>query len=68
MGEDLKKMAENLLTFNSQMLLHPYCGIPTFFGTPIQENIDDLDIALVGVPFELKEATRNTTIQRLPAS
>ncbi|MCX6698732.1 MAG: agmatinase [Methanomicrobiales archaeon] len=58
MDEDLEKMAKNLKTFSNQMVQNPYWGIPTFFGVPCQENIRDLDIALVGVPFDLGVTNR----------
>lgn len=29
-----------------------YCGIPTFMRTPFAKNLDALDIALVGVPYD----------------
>lgn len=35
-----------------QMLQPAYHGIPTFFKVPFIEDIKDLDIALVGVPFD----------------
>ncbi len=41
------------------MLEHPYCGIPTFFGSPLVEGIKDLDIALGGVPFDLGASIRS---------
>lgn len=52
MDEDLEKMAKNLKTFSNQMVQNPYWGIPTFFGIPFKEDLRDLDIALVGVPFD----------------
>ncbi len=29
-----------------------YCGIPTFMRTPLKTDLSDLDIALVGVPYD----------------
>ena len=29
-----------------------YCGIPTFMRTPLAADLNDLDIALVGVPYD----------------
>jgi len=29
-----------------------YFGIPTFFRTPWQENMEGVDIGIVGVPFD----------------
>ena len=45
------------------MLEHAYCGIPTFFAAPFREEIKDLDIALVGVPFDLGVSNRSGTRQ-----
>ena len=59
MDEDLEKMAKNLKTFSSQMVQNPYHGIPTFFGMPFQEDLKGLDIALVGVPFDLGVTNRS---------
>jgi len=43
------------------MLEPPYTGIPTFFGAPFQETSENLDIALVGVPFDLGVTNRSGT-------
>jgi len=59
MEEDLKKMAKNLRTFSNEMAENPYWGIPTFFGMPYQQDIQDLDIALIGVPFDLGVTNRS---------
>jgi len=59
MDEDLEKMAKNLRTFSNQMVQNPYWGIPTFFGIPFKEDLRDLDIALVGVPFDLGVTNRS---------
>ncbi len=59
MDEDFEDMAKNLKTFSNQMVQNPYCGIPTFFGIPFQEELIDLDIALVGVPFDLGVTNRS---------
>lgn len=61
MDEDMEKMAKNLRTFSTQMVQNPYWGIPTFFGLPFQEAVQDLDIALVGVPFDLGVTNRSGT-------
>ncbi len=61
MDENLRKIVENMKTFSSQMLLNPYSGISTFFGAPIRDEISDLDIALVGVPFDLGVTNRTGT-------
>ena len=59
MDEDLEKMAKDLRTFSNQMVQNPYWGIPTFFGIPFKEDLRDLDIALVGVPFDLGVTNRS---------
>jgi agmatinase len=33
--------------------LVPYAGLPTFLGMPHQAELQDIDIALIGVPFDL---------------
>jgi agmatinase len=58
MDEDLEKMAKSLRTFSNEMVQNPYWGIPTFFGVPYQQEFKDLDIALVGVPFDLGVTNR----------
>jgi len=37
----------------------PYSGIPTFFGLPYRETLEDLDIAVVGVPMDLGVTNRS---------
>ncbi len=59
MDNDFEKMAKELKTFGPMMVQNPYCGIPTFFGLPFSENCEDLDIALVGVPFDLGVTNRS---------
>jgi guanidinopropionase len=59
MDKDLKKLAQSLKTFAPQMLEPPYSGLPTFFGAPFQDEIKDLDISLVGVPFDVGVTNRN---------
>jgi len=34
------------------MLRPRYVGVPTFFRTPLRESLDDVDIGLIGVPFD----------------
>ena len=36
----------------------PFSGISTFLDAPYQEDLTDLDIALVGVPFDLGVSNR----------
>ena len=31
----------------------PYAGLPTFLAMPHQSELQDIDIALIGVPFDL---------------
>jgi hypothetical protein len=59
MDDNLEKLAKSVKTFTPQMLQPPYSGIPTFFGAPHQPEITDLDIALVGVPFDLGVTNRS---------
>lgn len=59
MDEDFEKMAQNLRTFSPLMVQNPYYGMPTFFGIPFQETLADLDIALIGVPFDLGVTNRS---------
>jgi guanidinopropionase len=58
MDDDLEKMAKELKTFSNEMIQNPYWGIPTFFGVPYLQELTDLDIALVGVPFDLGVTNR----------
>ena len=37
----------------------PYAGVPTFLDAPYRENLDDLDIALIGVPMDLGVTNRS---------
>jgi guanidinopropionase len=59
MDEDLEKLAQSLKTFTPQMLEPPYSGLPTFFGAPLRDEIEDLDISLVGVPFDVGVTNRS---------
>jgi agmatinase len=59
MEEDLEKIRSSLKTFSEQMVRSPYHGISTFFGVPFKEDLNDLDIALVGVPFDLGVTNRS---------
>ncbi|MCX6680618.1 MAG: agmatinase [Methanothrix sp.] len=59
MDDNLEKLAKSVKTFTPQMLEPPYSGIPTFFGAPHQPEIKDMDIALVGVPFDLGVTNRS---------
>jgi len=61
MDENIIKFTKGLRTFTPQMLEPPYSGIPTFFAAPFQETATDLDIALVGVPFDLGVTNRSGT-------
>jgi guanidinopropionase len=59
MDKDLEKLAQSLKTFSPRMLEPPYSGLPTFFGAPFQDEIRDLDISLVGVPFDVGVTNRS---------
>jgi guanidinopropionase len=61
MEEDLEKIAKNFKTFSREMVENAYWGLPTFFGMPYRENLDDLDIALVGIPFDQGVTNRSGT-------
>ena len=37
----------------------PYSGIPTFLGLPQADSLDDLDIAVVGLPMDLGVSNRS---------
>ena len=57
--EDWEKITKNFRTFSNRMLENPYIRIPTFFGVPFQEVPEDLDLALIGVPFDLGMTNRS---------
>ncbi len=59
MNKDYETMLRGMKTYSPHMVENPYCGIPTFFGLPFQEDLKDLDIALVGVPFDLGVTNRS---------
>jgi agmatinase len=59
MDEDLEKMAKDLKTYTRRMAQNPYHGIATFFGVPYQENVEGIDIALAGVPFDTGVTNRS---------
>jgi guanidinopropionase len=59
MDEDLENFSKNLRTFSPEMVNNPYHGIPTFFGVPSRHELKDLDIALIGVPFDLGVTNRS---------
>jgi guanidinopropionase len=61
MEEDLEKIAKNFKTFSREMVENAYWGIPTFFGMPYRANPEDLDIALVGIPFDQGVTNRSGT-------
>jgi agmatinase len=54
--EELKGVADRLLVDGGRSL--PFAGMPTFLDAPYQEDFDNLDIALVGVPFDLGVSNR----------
>jgi len=61
MEEDLEKIAKNFKTFSREMVENAYWGIPTFFGMPYRESPEELDIALVGIPFDQGVTNRSGT-------
>ena len=58
-GDD--EITKNWKTYKPEMFLPAYTGMVTFLGIPFQEEIKDLDIALVGVPFDLGVTNRTGT-------
>jgi len=61
MDNNLESLAEKAKTFAPEMMQPPYSGIATFFGAPYQRETGGLDIALVGVPFDLGVTNRSGT-------
>ena len=49
-----KKMAER-----QHAATKPYSGIPTFLDLPHREDVEDLDVALIGVPMDLGVTNRS---------
>ena len=37
----------------------PYSGIPTFLDLPFSESLDDLDVAVIGIPMDLGVTNRS---------
>jgi len=37
---------------NNPMMRPRYVGVPTFFRAPLRESLDEVDIGLIGVPFD----------------
>jgi len=50
--QDVEKFIQKLVKSKSQMLLPSYSGIPTFMRTPFYKDPAELDIALIGIPFD----------------
>jgi len=61
MDDDFEKLAAQFKTFTKDIVDNPYRGIPTFFGLPYRETLADLDLALIGVPFDLGVTDRSGT-------
>lgn len=61
MEENPEKMVQSLRTFTREMVENAYWGISTFFGMPQKEGPEDLDIALVGIPFDQGVTNRSGT-------
>ena len=68
MDDDFEKLAAQFKTFTKDIVDNPYRGIPTFFGLPYRETLADLDLALIGVPFDLGVTDRSGTRSWGPAS
>jgi len=58
-GNDFEQVVKNLRTFSPEMVNNPYHGLPTFFGLPFMQQPENLDIAIVGVPFDLGVTNRS---------
>ena len=59
---DLKQVAESLLDGEleaSGRRKLPFSGISTFLSAPFQESLENLDVALVGVPMDLGVTNRS---------
>ncbi|MBW2705670.1 MAG: arginase family protein, partial [Deltaproteobacteria bacterium] len=41
--------------------MEPYAGIPTFMRQPASRNLDGIDVAAVGIPFDGGTTYRNGT-------
>lgn len=61
MDNNLESLAGKAKTFAPEMMQPPYSGITTFFAAPCQREAGGLDIALVGVPFDLGVTNRSGT-------
>ncbi len=55
--EKFKKAAASFVKPDGRRSL-PFSGVSTFLDAPYQENLENLDIALVGVPFDLGVSNR----------
>lgn len=52
MDKQLAKMINKMKTPLRDLSEPPYAGIRTFFHAPFKEDLENLDIALIGVPFD----------------
>jgi agmatinase len=57
--KEFARIAQDFKTFTPRMVENPYHGIPTFFGVPYQPEPEGIDIAIVGVPFDLGVTNRS---------
>src|SRR5262249_36972085 len=53
----LRAVAQTLFSAGGRRV-QPYAGIPTFLDQPYTTSLDDLDIALIGVPMDLGVTNR----------
>jgi agmatinase len=52
MEKNVEDFLRELLESGSPLLLPGYSGISTFLRTPLRQDLSEIDIALVGVPFD----------------
>ena len=55
--ERFKRMGE-MLAADPHPARKPYAGVPTLLDLPHRENLDELDVALIGVPMDLGVTNR----------
>ena len=55
------KQPEKYQDFNDPQAHPRYTGIATFFRTPASQQIDDVDIGIIGVPFDGGVTNRSGT-------
>jgi len=56
--ENFSEQIRDFMSSNLDQGTQPYWGMPTILGAPHSESLDGLDIALMGVPFDLGVTNR----------